>query len=957
MAVRRESVRLELQDAGFSTGMVKSAAATGLLEKALKSLDGTNVVIHERISESATQVDGLTKSSNRADRSINQLTGRIRLFADLAATLGPALAPLGGVALAGVAGLASQMGFAAIGAGVLVGSMQGLGDALGALNDYHLEPTTANLNAAEDALNKLSPAAADFAREAYGMLPALREIRDAGAEALFPGLTESLDDLERLAPVVARIFESVGGALGDIAADGAASLASERWADFFEFIADKAPQALSDLASTVGSLSHGLAELWMAFSPLNTDVSQWLTEAADSFDRWASGLDQTQGFQDFVNYIRETGPRVADTLGALGNAIVQIVTAAAPLGGPTLAAIEGLADVLAAIASSPAGPSLLAAASAMALLTRATSLYKAAASAGLAAINPWVLGIGAAAGVLLAVEQRADAGAASIERFNAAIADSDLSEANAQIEAMQARLDDLQGTDMAGLSFSSLGNLFEGKSVQDEIDELTKSLGLSKGEVAALKVEMDRAASSDEYRRSIEDETDALYKNIAAMQAKRDEALRAFSAQTNYSQSLLDSKKALEENGRAWNLNTEAGLKNRRAVEQQASSWNELNRTQGQTPAQARVARKALEDTAMSLGATREEARRYAKQLMDIPNQLKTKIDADVNGAMAKIDALEARLNNISDEDVYINVRHREYGKGSMGPVDGFASGGYTGKGGKYEPAGIVHRDEVVLPQEIVRSDWSHIKSRYGFLPGFADGGMVGGSNKRKGSGGLFVADRTEALEMAIARLTEVQENQTAATERDIATRDEWASRMEQAGQNTLSNFGLDLFAKDSNPWAAGSGGGALANLTRTNAGLGERIDLQQQLADAGLSGDALSQLLTGTNADISGMIQRGELGQYANLYAQYQSLSSTAAMSAGQQAYGSQYAAADAAARASVAVAERTNVEIAGLRGDVARMEKALAVAAETAGQSFGAEIRGEAAKGHRDKKNRGKP
>lgn len=39
----------------------------------------------------------------------------------------------------------------------------------------------------------------------------------------------------------------------------------------------------------------------------------------------------------------------------------------------------------------------------------------------------------------------------------------------------------------------------------------------------------------------------------------------------------------------------------------------------------------------------------------------------------------------------------------------GFAAGGYTGSGGKYEPAGIVHRGEYVLPQEVVQ--------RYGTTP------------------------------------------------------------------------------------------------------------------------------------------------------------------------------------------------------------------------------------------------
>lgn len=34
--------------------------------------------------------------------------------------------------------------------------------------------------------------------------------------------------------------------------------------------------------------------------------------------------------------------------------------------------------------------------------------------------------------------------------------------------------------------------------------------------------------------------------------------------------------------------------------------------------------------------------------------------------------------------------------------VSGFAEGGYTGPGGKYDMAGIVHRGEFVMPQQAV---------------------------------------------------------------------------------------------------------------------------------------------------------------------------------------------------------------------------------------------------------------
>ena len=35
-------------------------------------------------------------------------------------------------------------------------------------------------------------------------------------------------------------------------------------------------------------------------------------------------------------------------------------------------------------------------------------------------------------------------------------------------------------------------------------------------------------------------------------------------------------------------------------------------------------------------------------------------------------------------------------------PVPQFATGGFTGRGGKYEPAGIVHKGEYVVPKQYV---------------------------------------------------------------------------------------------------------------------------------------------------------------------------------------------------------------------------------------------------------------
>ncbi|MHA3054816.1 hypothetical protein E0H77_00510 [Acinetobacter sp. ANC 4633] len=59
----------------------------------------------------------------------------------------------------------------------------------------------------------------------------------------------------------------------------------------------------------------------------------------------------------------------------------------------------------------------------------------------------------------------------------------------------------------------------------------------------------------------------------------------------------------------------------------------------------------------------------------------------------------------------------------------GFATGGYTGSGGKYDVAGIVHKGEVVWSQEdVARSGGVGAveRARRGGISGYADGGVVG---------------------------------------------------------------------------------------------------------------------------------------------------------------------------------------------------------------------------------------
>lgn len=388
---RDVTVRLRAEVASYITSMRAAGAETkkaareaesmntsaGRLGGGIDRLSGRLQVLERDASGVGPAFAGLEDDSRRVGREVDQLSGRLAIARDALVTLGPAATPVAGVMVPALTGLASQAGFAALAGGTLAAAFQGVGGALKAMNKAQLEPTAANLQAARVAMAEIHPEAQAFVVRIRELIPALKDVRDEAAEGLFGGgLTASLDDIESLLPKAQRIVGAVAGELGSIAEDSAASLASDRWADFFVFLETEGPQSLRQLSDALGNTGHAVSELWEAFDPLNDDFGDWLVNATARLDDAASGLQGSQGLADFFSYIETTGPQVGATFGAIGNAVVQLVQATAPLGGPVLSIIEKLADGFASLADSNLGTPLLIAAAGMATLSRATQLWE-----------------------------------------------------------------------------------------------------------------------------------------------------------------------------------------------------------------------------------------------------------------------------------------------------------------------------------------------------------------------------------------------------------------------------------------------------------------------------------------------------------------------------------------------------------------------------------------------------
>jgi hypothetical protein len=991
VAVRREAVRLELED-NFSRQMLQAAAATKTLEGSLRGLDGTAVDTSRSVNRVAKDNDSLSESAVRGSAAIDRYSGRMGILLKVAASLGPALIPIGAVAVPAVTGLASQFGFAAIAASTAIVAFKGVGDALGAVNKAALDPSVKNLEAAQKALEQLSPAGRALVGTLQEMRPLLMGLRDSAQEAFFPGLIKGLESLENLAPKIEGIFGVVGQTLGDLFAEGAASLDSTRWSDFFQMIATNARPVLTDMAHALGSVVHGLSELWEAFMPLNRDFGSWLADAARGFDQWATGLSQTKGFQEFVDYIRTNGPKVADAATAIANAVLQIVEAAAPMGGPVLEALTQFANVIATIADSPLGTPIMAAVTAMSALSLATNAATAAtlrlkaAQASLTpgggkggpaagpAGAPTVLGGGGGAlvaasailGTIMAVNLTDNfAKALSGERSLREASDAVGTWSNPVTAALSTFGIEVIGADKASgrLAVSLAKSAVEQRKLalatnvsRDEVDRFGRAF------FGAQRQMLRTERQSERLRKMIRESNEAIADQASVwLDYSQDVQLGDTSLDT-----VIGRMRKLAEAAKNEAENIRTALK--RGIDPQViKSLFETLGPQGAVLALddlAHATKAQIREVERAFGAVNrgeqgvEHAMRGVDEaitgtrgkLHDLNREkVEPKADLDddplvsaLNGDTAALDDLHRKrpkptadladlplLNGVRDSTgllVDLGAMHptptvtlagnaaaeaagirsailgiptyREVTVNFKRVGISFATGGYTGDGGKFEPAGIVHRGEVVLPQEVVRRDWSMLRSRYGHLPGFDGGGLVGHSSGSRNDGEHILHGTALTVAGSLKALNKQLRESEKALDKERSERDRVIERMRQVSSDVQAGIRTDLFGGENNPWssqfAAGSPGdvnSTLRNDIREGRQFARAI---KTLKAKGLTGPALAEVLAQGGLEAAqayAAMSSAELRQYSRLYVQRNRVLSSVGALAGNAAFGSQLA------------------------------------------------------------------
>jgi lambda family phage tail tape measure protein len=244
------------------------------------------------------------------------------------------------------------------------------------------------------------------------------------------------------------------------------------------------------------------------------------------------------------------------------------------------------------------------------------------------------------------------------------------------------------------------------------------------------------ADAADAAARAANRHKQATQGELDKMDANADRALNLRQADRDLAQSRADLTSAVKTNGRTLNINTAAGRNNADALDTVARKtraalaahkdskpgWDNYTRS-------VRTSESALIREAIKAGMSREAAKKYAAAMLAVPKrQVSDYIARGLANARAQVKGYKGDIERLHGTHIGVTVSAsgalvtalRAQRNSKL-----FASGGYTGPGGKHEPAGIVHAGEFVFPQESVkRIGVARLASLAG-LPGYASGGPV----------------------------------------------------------------------------------------------------------------------------------------------------------------------------------------------------------------------------------------
>jgi murein DD-endopeptidase MepM/ murein hydrolase activator NlpD len=234
----------------------------------------------------------------------------------------------------------------------IASAQQGLADAQAGYADA-LEQTgaigSASMQKLEQAMDALSPAGQRFARFIFGLKDEFMALRGVAEAGLLPGVQDFLEMvISRYGPGFTKWVGAMAKVAGDLFREfGKVITQNPMWQEFFAAFGKASPKLFRDFGEATINWLTVFVALLDAFLPLALKASDWLVKLSEKAADWATGLEDTQGFKDFMGWLERVLPEVGDFFAALVMAALNLGRAIAPYGEMLLKVFTGILNFIA----------------------------------------------------------------------------------------------------------------------------------------------------------------------------------------------------------------------------------------------------------------------------------------------------------------------------------------------------------------------------------------------------------------------------------------------------------------------------------------------------------------------------------------------------------------------------------------------------------------------------------
>lgn len=321
------------------------------------------VVVGATGSASMRELERAAQSAAREVNDVGDEAQTSALKIGLIATALVSLTAVGSAAIAplvaGILALSASLGAAGIGMAAfgavsvsILGQVFEKADEVAKLEEKIADADTAKEKlAAQKELAEVYEKMGENQRDAVKDLQAFKgfwkDFTKQFEEPVFAMFSQGLKLVQGILKEMAPTISNVSDVLLDLMGDATNAIEAGGLKPFFEWLSINAAEALNSFARIFGNVFAGVFSLLQAFTPLGASMEEGLLRLTEKFKAWAASVGESQGFKDFIEYVKTNGPVLMETLGNIVDFIVDVGVALAPLGEKLLGLLNDFTNFLA----------------------------------------------------------------------------------------------------------------------------------------------------------------------------------------------------------------------------------------------------------------------------------------------------------------------------------------------------------------------------------------------------------------------------------------------------------------------------------------------------------------------------------------------------------------------------------------------------------------------------------